>query len=182
MRLGEYLLESGRFVGPEPWSSLADNDLVMHEWAPEVLYALVYGAGGWTALAYLQALGVVAVLIALYACARRFSPPLMASVVTIAGWFGTSGSLALRPQTVSFALFAITVTAWLLTVEDGRPRWWLIPMAWAWACAHGMWFLGVGIGALVVIGTMLDRAHRGRTQLKLVAIPLASTSLCVRIG
>ena len=48
----------------------------------------------------------------------------------------------MRPQVISYLLVAVTVGAWLRTRDDGRLRWWLVPLAWVWAMLHGMWPIG----------------------------------------
>src|SRR4051794_2980789 len=42
LRLGEHLLDTWQFSGPEPWSSLATRPLVLHEWVPELVYTVGY--------------------------------------------------------------------------------------------------------------------------------------------
>jgi hypothetical protein len=85
-----------------------------------------------------------------------------------------SGSLSLRPHLVSFALAAVTTGAWLATRRDLKPRWWLVPMTWVWACSHGMWFVGVAIGVVALAGLFLDGTVRGRAWLRLALVPLGS--------
>ena len=69
----------------------------------------------------------------------------------------------MRPQMLSFLLVAVTAAAWLRTREDGRLRWWLVPLTWVWAMLHGMWPIGIVIGVVAVVGLALDRrAHRAR--------------------
>lgn len=173
LRLGTYLWDTWNFVGPEPWSALADQPLVLHEWSPELLYVAAYRVTGWSGLSYLQAVGGLALLLTLYLCTRQFATPLVAALTATAAWVGASGSVALRPQVVSFILLAVVVTAWLKTFDDGRARWWLIPLTWAWACSHGMWFVGTGVGAAAVVGMVLDRRLTLRSSLRMVMIPVA---------
>ena len=172
LRLGSYLWQTWRFAGPEQWSSLAQRPLVLHEWSPELLYVLVHNTFGWAGLSYLQAFGAVVLLASLYVCSRQFSPPLVASLAAITAWAGASGSVMLRPQVVTFVLLAVFTTAWLKTYDDGVPRWWLVPLTWLWACSHGMWFVGVGLGAVIVLGMALDRRLSVRSGLRLAAIPI----------
>lgn len=75
---------------------------------------------------------------------------------------------------MSFILLLIVTSAWLRTTRDLRPRWWLIPVSWLWACSHGMWFSGIVVGAMVVVGLILDRRIRGAVALRPLAIPIAS--------
>jgi hypothetical protein len=174
LRLGDHLLDTGQFSGQEPWSSLASRRLVLHEWAPELVYVLGYRLGGLPAVAWVQALGGVALLVTLYVCCRRFAPALVAATAAAAGLAGASGSVDARPQVVSFILAAVVTTAWMRTAQDGRARWWLVPLTWVWACSHGMWFVGVVIGLVVIAAMVLDRVADVRSAGRLVVIPLLS--------
>jgi hypothetical protein len=174
LRLGDYLLKDWNFRGPEQWSSLASRPLVFHEWAPELVYISGYRIGGYPALAWIQAAGGVCLLVTLYLCARRFAPALVAAISAIAGFAGASASVAVRPQMVTFILVGCVTTAWLMTARDGRPRWWLIPVTFLWACSHGMWFVGVAIGLVVLLGMALDRTLTVRLAGRLVLIPVLS--------
>jgi hypothetical protein len=78
---------------------------------------------------------------------------------------------------VTFALAAVTTSAWLLTREDRRPRWWLVPLSWLWACSHGMWFVGPVIGGLVVVGMLLERRVSVREAARLAAVPVLSVAV-----
>ena len=79
------------------------------------------------------------------------------------------GNLSARPQMISFLMVAVTVAAWLRTAEDGRLRWWLVPMTWVWAMSHGMWSLGIVIGVVAVVGLALDRRTTARRWWRLPA-------------
>ncbi len=80
----------------------------------------------------------------------------------------------MRPQTLSFLLVAVTAAAWMRTREDGRLRWWLVPLTWVWAMVHGMWPVGIALGVVAVAGLALDRV-RTRDQLgKALLVPVLS--------
>jgi hypothetical protein len=69
---------------------------------------------------------------------------------------------------------ALTVFAWLRTREDGRIRWWLVPMTWLWAMCHGMWPVGIGLGVVAVVGLALDRAADPQRLRHALLVPAAS--------
>ena len=97
---------------------------------------------------------------------RRASSPRRSSL---------SQSLSLRPHLRLLRPRGRHDAAWLRTADDGRARWWLVPLTWLWACSHGMWFVGVVIGvvALARARSSTGRA-RGRAWLRLALVPLAS--------
>jgi hypothetical protein len=68
--------------------------------------------------------------------------------------------LSMRPQVLSYLFVAVVVAAWLRTVDDGRARWWLVPLVWLWAMLHGMWPVALVIGAVATVGLLLDRRPR----------------------
>ena len=175
IRAGSYLWDTWTFVGDDPFSKFAAKPFVMHEWLPELLFAGAYRIGGFAGVAAVQAVVVLLLLATLYACCRAFASSLIAAVVALVGWVGASGGFAARPQIVSFILLAVTTTAWLRTVRDGRARWWLVPLTYVWACSHGLWLAGVMAGGVAVAGMLLDRTRPVRACLVLAVIPVAST-------
>ena len=157
LRAGEYVWHSWTFSGPEPWSAFSTQPWVLHEWMPELAMAGANAVGGLAAVAALTAVAVTALFVVLYRTCRHWAPVLPSGIAATAGAYGASASFAPRPQLVSFLLLAVVVGAWLRTCEDGRLRWWLLPLQWVWACSHGYWFVGVMVGAACVLGLALER-------------------------
>ncbi len=83
-------------------------------------------------------------------------------------------SLSARPQVVSLILFTVTVAAWERSSRTGVPPWWLIPLTWVWATAHGLWTAGVLVGFVIWLGLVLDRRHEVRTSVRFLAVPVLS--------
>ena len=75
---------------------------------------------------------------------------------------------------MSLIFLAVTVAAWLGTARDLRPRWWLIPLTWVWATAHGFWSIGVLLGVVSCCGLCLDRRFTRGAGVKLLAVPVLS--------
>jgi hypothetical protein len=78
-----------------------------------------------------------------------------------------------RPQVLSYLFAAVVVGAWLRTLDDGRVRWWLVPLVWLWAMVHGMWPVALLVSALATVGLALDRRPRG-TVVRAAAVTAAS--------
>lgn len=177
LRMGAYVLAEHTVRGPDPFSSFADQPLVLHEWPLEVVFTGVERVAGFAGLVVLQALLPVLLLLALHGLARRVAPPLVAAPVAVLAWIGTSGTFALRPQLVSFALLALALGAWLATARDDRARWWLVPLTWVWAALHGLWVTGPAVGGLVLLGMLLDDPARWRRLLRPALVLLASVAV-----
>jgi hypothetical protein len=119
---------------------------------------------------------MLALISALVWAARQAADTVPAIMAALAGLIGTGGSLSERPQLVSFVLLAVTVGAWWKTAHDLKPRWWLAPMTFLWACSHGLWGVGVIVGLAVIAGLALDRRLDRRTALRLLAVPALSVA------
>jgi len=171
LRVGQYLLDGGRFGLPDPWAPYPVRPYVLTEWLPSVLAAKLYAVAGLPAIAWLRCVSMLLLLTATLWSTRRVSgavPSLLAGFVAVVA---AGEGMTERPQAISFVLLAITVGAWWRTAEDLKPRWWLIPLTWLWAMSHGLWIVGLGLGVVIVttlaIDHRLDRGQAGR----LLAIP-----------
>ena len=174
LKTGAYVLSNWKFNGPDPWVPFSSRPFVLTQWLPEVVAQQGYSLLGLPAVAWLRCAAMLALISALVWAARQTADAVPATMAALAGVVGTGGSLSERPQLVSFVLLAITVGAWWKTAGDLRPRWWLAPMTFLWACSHGMWGAGVLIGLTVIAGVALDRRLDRRTAVRLLAVPALS--------
>lgn len=175
IRAGEYVWQTWSFAGPDPWSQFSEHPWILHEWLPEVAMAAAARAGGLPAVAWLNWLVILVLFVVTYAVCRRGADRMPAAIATTAALFGASASFTPRPQMWSFVFLACVLGAWLRTLEDGRPRYWIIPLQWIWACSHGLWFVGIGVGVVVVLGMVVDGRTRGpRHVAGLAMVPLLS--------
>jgi hypothetical protein len=174
LRLGDEIWHTWNFTDPAPWTRFATEHWVTTQWLPEVVASRFERLFGLAGVVWLVCAGFVSITVVLYLVCRRESDILAAATASGVGLIGMSDSLSPRPQLVSFILLVIVTGAWLSTAKDLRPRWWLIPVSWLWACSHGMWFSGIVVGAVVVLGLILDGRIRGRTAVKMLGIPASS--------
>ena len=179
IRSGAQLARTWTFVGPDPWHTFATRTWIRHEWLLDLAFGSANRIGGLPAVAWLLPAMTVAVAGALYAVVRSRAGVLVSTVVTAAALLSMAGSLSLRPQVVSFGFAAVAAGAWLDSARDLRPRWWLLPLTWVWACCHGFWVLSPLIGLLVAgVGVLVpDHPPERRQRLRLVAVALASLAV-----
>ncbi len=171
---GDRLRQTWVFNGPDPWSTMSTQPWRLHEWLPELVMSLFQQWLALPGVAWLLPLGVAGIGLALWRATRRRGSLLVSAAVTAVSLAAMSQSLSLRPHLVTFALTVVTTGAWLRTWQDRRARWWLIPLTWVWACSHGMWFMGVLVGAAVLLGLALDRRVTRRQWGRLALVPLGS--------
>src|SRR3954465_4049310 len=130
LRFGREFLDGWSLRDPGSVTTQATAHWVPTQWLPEIVMAKLddwFGLAGVAWLAGLQVMGLVA---ALWVAARRRAEPLLAVALVMAALLGSSIGLSARPQVISYVLVVITVDAWLRTADDGRARWWLVPMTW----------------------------------------------------
>ena len=157
VRAGHQLWDTWQFNGPDPLSQFSTRTWVLHEWLPELLLAAAEALGGLPAVAWLSCALIAVLFTTVYAVCRTWVPVLPATILGTAAVFGSAASLTPRPQLVTFILLPVVVWAWLNTARDLRPRWWLVPLTWVWACSHGLWVAAVVTGGAVTAGLLLDR-------------------------
>jgi len=174
LRIGQFLLAGGRFGYPDPWAPFAAKPYVLTEWLPAIVGYLTYEQFGAPGIAWLRSAGILALLTALVWTTRRAAGATAAIVAAFVALLGAYEGLTERPQMISLIFLAITLGAWWRTTEDFRPRWWLVPVTWVWACSHGLWLVGIGVGVLIACGLACDRRINGKELRKLLLVPFAS--------
>lgn len=170
--LGHSLRHSWNFGPEDPLSAFSTQPWVYNQWLPEVAASLAEDAGGLPAVAWIVVAARVALVVALWALCRRQTGPLPALVAACVASFGTVMAWDARPQLIGVLLFVAAASAALSTADDGRPRWWMIPLTWLWACTHGTWILGIAALLVVALAGLADRPRDAlRLHLMRFAVP-----------
>jgi hypothetical protein len=172
--IGDRFRHGWRLGDPGGLTPFATSPWVPTQWSTEVVASQVESRLGLPGVAWMfGALFLAAVLGTYWSCRRR-ARAAAAAVVTTLVVLGLAPALSARPQVVSVVLLTVTVSAWLATARDGRVRWWLVPMTWVWAGAHGLWSAGVLLGAVCCVGLWLDGRSLGRRPLLPFTVPVLS--------
>lgn len=166
LKVGQFLLDGHRFTLPDAFGPYVTKTYEPTQWLPSIAGALLYDQFGLSAIAWTRTAGIACFALALVLATRLAARPPIALGAAALGLAAALPSLTERPQTLGFVLLVVSISAWWLSAHDGRPRWWLIPLTWLTACVHGVWSLGVGLGAAIVVGLVAERAftslHRRR--------------------
>jgi hypothetical protein len=174
LKVGAFLLDGGRFGLPDPWAPFATRTYVPTEWLPAIVGQETYQAFDLPGIAWLRCTGILALLSALMWSARRSADTATSALVSLAAIVGAYDGLTERPQLVGFVFLAVAVGAWWRAALDLKPRWWLVPMTWLWACCHGLWIVGIAVGLVCIAGLVLDRRLTRPSMTRLLAIPALS--------
>ena len=179
LRAGAQMLDGQGIPTVDTWTfTAAGTPWLDQQWGAQLVLAAAYRLAGWTGLVVLRA-GLVAVIFAcLFEIARRRGIGVrVAALLTLAAFVVAAPALALRPQLIGMALFAVV----LLLVTDRRRhpgRLWLVPLVVvAWANIHGSFFLGPVVLGLAWLEDVHDRVPGARRTLAVALVSAAAASL-----
>ncbi len=180
LRLGRDIVEARSVASvTRPWSTLSDQPWVPTQWLTEVVLATAEGVGGLPVVAWLFTVSLIVLVLLLHRLARRAADPVPAAFTTGLTIAAMAASLSPRPHMVTYLFLCLTLVAWHGTLDDLKPRWWLIPLTWVWAMSHGMWFTGPLVGVAVLAGLALDGRLDRQLGAKLAVVPVAGCAAAV---
>jgi hypothetical protein len=178
LRFGAEFLEGDwRLRDPGSVTSFGTADWVPTQWLPEMVMAKFEAWFGLAGVAWLSGLLFLALALIVYTVARRRSDPIVAVAVMTLTLVACRTGLSMRPQILSYILVALTASAWLAARDSRRPPWILIPATYLWAMCHGMWPVGLVIGAAAVSGMVLDRDMGRRLLVRMALVPVLSLAV-----
>jgi hypothetical protein len=143
LRAGDEILTSGRIPTVDAWTfTVAGEPWFDQQWGAQLILTAVYRVGGWLGLVVFRAalVGLIAATV-FELCRRQGTGVRVAAWLALGAFAVAAPALALRPQLLAMALFAVTLL--LVTDRDAHPRrLWAVPViAVIWANAHGSFFL-----------------------------------------
>jgi hypothetical protein len=173
LKTGQYILQTHKLPVPDPFafttatagSAYPDEATVRHfnlthEWLAQIIFYLVYAAGGFPGIVVFRSLLLMGVCALAGAVAwrrsNRFYLAVGAAVAT--GLIGDR-YVSDRPFLISFLLFAATIAL----LEYRRWLWALPAMFLFWANCHGGFFLGWALVGAYCVEAAVAR-YRGHAQ------------------
>jgi hypothetical protein len=165
--LGRVILETGTVPTSDFLShTMQGRPFVPHEWLAEVIFAALYGVGGFDAVALLTASAIAltfAGLLAVMLC--RGVSPLVAGPLVGLGMLASIVHWAARPHIFTF-LFTLV---WATTLEEHRRREeggglrliWLLPVMLLWVNLHGAFLIGYELTGTYLAGALLQTVASG---------------------
>ena len=174
LRLGHEFWSGWSLNRPGALTTFATSPWVPTQWSTEMVMAKAEDWFGLPGVAWMYGALYLTFIATVHFVNRRRGGPWPATLATVLVIFASASTLSSRPQVISLILLSVTLAAWLRTEQDLRPRWWLAPMTWVWATAHGMWSAGVLLSGVFWLGLVLDGRARGRDARRLLGVPALS--------
>jgi hypothetical protein len=181
LRMGqEFLSGDWSIRAPGHFSEFDTAAWLPTQWASQLLMAGAHDLAGMAGFIWVTGTMLLAVPVALYLGSRAAgASPLPAAVSMGLALLAMSSGLSARPQVLSYVLITVFTVAWLRTAHDRRPRYWLVLLNWVWVPVHGMWFIGILIGAVTVLGMLIEAPREYRKLAPLAAIPAGSALIAM---
>lgn len=183
LRAGDEIMRTGAIPRVDTWTFTAEGlPWFDQQWGSQVILSIVHRIGGWTGLALARAALVGVIFGAVLVIGlRRGMPPRNAALLTLGAFAVAAPALAMRPQLLGMACFAML----LLLVSDRRRRpvlLWSIPLlVIVWANVHGSFFLAPLVLALAWLEDVAERSAAARQTL-LVALVSAAAACVTPFG
>jgi len=179
IRAGDLMLRAESILRADPFTFTAGgHEWLNQQWGAEVLFSLIFRAGGWPLLICFRALlgGTIGWLLYL-SCRAVGAPMKMAAGLTIGGLVLAFAGFILRPQILGLALFALCL--WIVTCRSSRPLllWAIPPVVALWANLHGSFFLGPLLLGLAYVEDRLLRRPSARPTLLVAAVAAFAANL-----
>jgi hypothetical protein len=159
---GAWMLDHRTVPNFDPFSfTFAGQRWVPHEWLSEVLMAVVYRLGGWSALSLFFASAVTGMFLMLGIHLRRWMPSLQSFIVLMAVFLLLQPYLLARPHLLALPIMAGWTIALLRARDaDRAPPWPIAAIMILWANMHGSFLFGLLLIGPFALEAVIDSPGR----------------------
>jgi len=194
VRAGQWIVANGRIPAVDLFSyTRLGTPFTYEAWLMEVVLYLLLRSGGLPLVIYFHALAITAAYALLFRTAHRAGggDARWAVLVTLAAAALGANNWSVRPQTISFPFFALTLFlleasarrqgAGVNERQGSRALWALPPLFALWANAHGGFVFGLALLGAGLLGRLVDwLKHRQRFPTRLVLVAgLCAAATCL---
>ncbi len=167
--VGRRILQTGLFPWVDELShTFRGHPWIAEQWLSQIIFALMYEAGGWRAVVGVT-VGAVALTFALLFLELARQMRMTAALgMTMLAYALSSLHFLARPHVLSFPLLVLWFAGLVRAVESRTsPSLLLLPVMTLWANLHGSFTLGLAVGCLLALEAVFesDPEHRVRMLL-----------------
>ncbi len=160
LKVGEYIAENKSLPHHDPFSFTSDNEWILHEWAVQLIFFIIYSVGGFNALI---ALKVVVLMLTIYLLSRIIKSNLILLILVVVAFLIRSHSFV-RPHIFFYLFLALA-----LYILEKRKYIFLPLLTLIWANFHSSVLIG-----LIVIAVYLGEHAISKKSPRSAMILLAS--------
>lgn len=154
---GQWIISHQAVPDVDPFShTMLGKPWLAHEWLSEVIIALIYKLGSWSALVFISIACAAMTIAYLLRFLLDRVPAVFALLFTTLTYYAMLPHLLARPHVLVWPLLVFWVCLLVQASEDKLPPpWWLPGIMALWANLHGSFILGlliiipVGIEAII---------------------------------
>jgi hypothetical protein len=151
LKMGQVILDRGSIPRFDIFSFTATGKVfIIQNWLGEILFDLIYKAGGFPLLVFVNATLLACMLIPIFYLCRRVSSQFWGSIFSTCV-VALCMPCNMRPQVFSYVLFAVFYEL-LESYRSGHRNWiWAMPFLMIlWVNLHGAFVLGVALIAVIL--------------------------------
>ena len=174
LRLGREFLDGWSVAHPGHLSPFDSAEWTPTQWLTQMGMAWSAGKAGATSVVWAAGALIVVVIASVYLACRQMAAALPATLAVTLGIVAASPGFSPRPQMLSYLFVVLTLGAWMASSRDGRPRYWLLLIAWLWPMCHGLWPVGLSISSGMLLGIALERRFQGTALVRMALVVAGS--------
>ncbi|WP_296743548.1 hypothetical protein [Mesorhizobium sp.] len=167
IKVGQWIVDHGAVPHVDIYSfSKAGTPWISSSWLAQVLFAYVYGIGGWGGVVALAAIMIAATLALLVYLLDRHLPSRYSCLIAMVALALASQHMLARPHVLVIPIMVVWFDG-LIVASDRRvaPSLWLLPLIVLWANLHGSFILGLALLAPTMFDAMWQAPALQRRKL-----------------
>lgn len=130
---------------------------ISSQWLAQVIFAVAYGALGWSGVVIVSALAIAAAFGLLTYYLMRQLAPLPALVLVMAGFVLAAPHMLARPHALALPVMVLWVAGLVRAIDNkSTPSFWLLPLIALWANLHGGFTFGLMLIAPVALEALIN--------------------------
>lgn len=164
--LGDWMIANRAVPHVDTFSwTLPGAPWISSQWLAQVIFAVAYGALGWSGVVIVSALAIAAAFGLLTYYLMRSLAPIPALVLVMAGFVLAAPHMLARPHALALPVMVMWVAGLVRAIDEKRaPSLWLLPLIALWANLHGGFTFGLMLIAPVALEALIHAPAHERVR------------------
>lgn len=138
---------------------------ISSQWLAQVIFAVAYGALGWSGVVAVSALAIASAFGLLTYYVMRHLAPMPGLVLVMAGFVLAAPHMLARPHALALPVMVLWVAGLVRAIDEDRaPSFWLLPLIALWANLHGGFTFGLMLIAPVAFEALINAPANERLR------------------